>query len=271
MGVPGHTASASSRITYSGTVTVNAPNPKIRQQLLFTLRRVTMLRNPLSIIWPGLHIQSRLDSLLMLLFLTTAACSQSRASSALSDTPCYISDEWIKADQRLAVPVDYSGRTTVGEFCEWLTAAKGIRISASDRDGAADPAVFVNCSKLPIWKVLNAVWATMSYRGAQWIWERHPSGGQFTYRLTSAAYGRCVRQESQGLGSKSSSKETQPGCYRLPMALRTNKRTRLSTRLTLMTRSECMARLPIGCGPTFERSMKRYRAAQRRDSIWRWL
>jgi hypothetical protein len=101
-----------------------------------------------------------------------------------------------KEDDRLDRPVNLKFRkATVDELLAELSRQSGISIRAEERDGSGDELVAVFCNETPVSKILNALWATMSYQGGLWQWRRSNSPRGFRYSLSQPRSARDLRRK----------------------------------------------------------------------------
>lgn len=110
--------------------------------------------------------------------------------------PQNITAQMLQADARLDRVVTLRLRhATIAEALAEISKQSGVRISANERDGAADESVAVFCKDLPAHRILNALWATMSYQDGPWEWRRNGSKGSFVYVLLQPDAARKLRQK----------------------------------------------------------------------------
>lgn len=75
-------------------------------------------------------------------------------------------------DSRLSKRVTVvGGRMFVGELLEKLSQQTGVTITASDKDGADGERIAVYLKDTPLFDALDSLWALLSYRRAEWMWE----------------------------------------------------------------------------------------------------
>lgn len=87
-------------------------------------------------------------------------------------------------DTRLAKTVTVSeGRVCAGELLEKLSTAGGVSLTADARDGAADAQVAVFVKDRPLGEEMEQLWSLLSFKEAQWRWERNGAPGAFEYTL----------------------------------------------------------------------------------------
>src|SRR5687767_14386542 len=105
-----------------------------------------------------------------------------QAMPGLAET---ITPEMRREDSRLEKPVTVAlERARVGELLKALSEQTKVPLSASDKDGAADPVLRVDLRAVPLFEALDALWSLLSYKGARWHWVREDVDGQFRYSLT---------------------------------------------------------------------------------------
>ena len=90
----------------------------------------------------------------------------------------------LRDDPRLEQRITFSAASIqVGDLLDRLTTKTGVPIRAEEKDGAADPVVAVFVRDLPLRNLLDSLRSLMSYKGAEWKWERDGKPGAYTYAL----------------------------------------------------------------------------------------
>ncbi len=93
--------------------------------------------------------------------------------------------EMRREDPRLEQRVTLSAaRIQVGDVLERLAKQTGVPVRADERSGASDPEVTVYLRDLPLGDALDALWSLVSYKDAEWWWEREGKPGAYEYVLT---------------------------------------------------------------------------------------
>ncbi len=96
-----------------------------------------------------------------------------------------ISKSWRRQDPRLEQRVTVAApRLYVGDLLARLSSLSGVSIETGRlRDGTADERVTARLRECPLAEAMDALWSLLSYRGAEWHWNRTPSRGTFRYEL----------------------------------------------------------------------------------------
>lgn len=111
------------------------------------------------------------------LLLLAALCSP----AAVAASP--LAQAARREDPRLAKPVTLDGSSLfLGELAERLTQQTGVSISVVG-EGAADYRLCCAVRDRPLGDVLDALWSLMSYRQAEWHWERRKGVAGYSYCL----------------------------------------------------------------------------------------
>ncbi len=89
--------------------------------------------------------------------------------------------EDVRLEQRITVS---AARIQIGDLLERVSKATGVSIRAEEKDGASDPEVSVFLRGLPVADAMDSLWSLVSYKDAEWRWEREGKPGAYTYALT---------------------------------------------------------------------------------------
>lgn len=88
------------------------------------------------------------------------------------------------SDPRLSRTVEINvERMPIGQLLRRLAATSGVAIDANQSDGAADCLVSIWVRNAPLGDVLQGLWSLVSYRRAEWRWERSGKPGEWRYEL----------------------------------------------------------------------------------------
>jgi hypothetical protein len=85
----------------------------------------------------------------------------------------------------------------LGDLAERLTQQTGVPISLAG-EGAGDYRICCAIKERPLVEVMDAVWSLMSYRAAEWHWERRKGSAGLSYRLMRTLPARRLAQELRG-------------------------------------------------------------------------
>jgi len=96
-----------------------------------------------------------------------------------------ITSQMRRDDPRLAQRVSLTRpRLYVAELLAELSRQTGVELVAGDvGDGAGDEQVTAILRDVPLADALDALWSLVSYRGAEWHWQRLGKEGSYRYRL----------------------------------------------------------------------------------------
>lgn len=105
-----------------------------------------------------------------------------------------IRPEWVADDERLRVEVSVrEARITLGELLVQLSRQADVMLEPGSLDGSEDVAVCVVCNRAPLHRLLNAVWAAVSYRSARWEWRATGRAARARYQLVQPKEARDLR------------------------------------------------------------------------------
>lgn len=97
-------------------------------------------------------------------------------------------------DSRLEQPVTIHRRqTTVKDLLSELSRKTGLDLAVGEKDGSGDESITVWCDKTSLAKILNALWACMSYRGGCWEWKRTGEKTHYSYQFVQPESARQFR------------------------------------------------------------------------------
>jgi len=75
-------------------------------------------------------------------------------------------------------------RAYLGDLVPALLRASQVPVTLDDRNRAGDPRLTVYAREARVFDVLNAIWSTLSYRGAEWHWSVEGKAQSVRYRLS---------------------------------------------------------------------------------------
>jgi hypothetical protein len=108
-----------------------------------------------------------------------------------------ISPAMRKADKRLDMPITLSVRRAYfPDILKEIKKQTGVTLSMEERDPVSGLQITVECSEMPLSKVMNSLWSLVSSKEGEWVW--HRTEGQNTYQYTLVQPERA-RQRAENL------------------------------------------------------------------------
>lgn len=88
----------------------------------------------------------------------------------------------LKQDKRLEKPVSLStGRMPLKAVLDQFAAQTGVALTIDARDPSSGYPLLVECSQVPVGKMMNALYGLFSVQGGEWTWEQAGQAGAYTY------------------------------------------------------------------------------------------
>ncbi len=95
-----------------------------------------------------------------------------------------IDSDMRKEDSRLNKVVTISARRIyIGDLLELLTKQTSVALSAGRRDGSENAQIFINVRNIRLGDCLDGIWSLLSYKRAEYRWERTGEPGKYEYHL----------------------------------------------------------------------------------------
>jgi hypothetical protein len=102
-------------------------------------------------------------------------------SGAFADS---ITREMVEDDARLNTLLSItSSRLYVGDLLDRIGRQTGIKVTPRRSDRSGDDQILVCLRGVPAWRVMDGLWSLLSYKGAEYHWERTGSSAGFEYEL----------------------------------------------------------------------------------------
>jgi len=109
--------------------------------------------------------------------------------------PATVLAEDARLSQKLTLVAE---RVYLGDLIPALGRTSLVPIALDERNGAGDPRLTVYVRDARVFDVLNAIWSTLSYRGAEWHWSVEDKGRSVRYLLSrplrAAQIGAGIRE-----------------------------------------------------------------------------
>jgi hypothetical protein len=90
-------------------------------------------------------------------------------------------------DARLNTKINLpAAQLYVGELLERLSTQTGVSLQMNTQEEASGVLLLVCLNKVTLGEALDAVWSTLTYKGAEWRWERSGKPGAYQYFLVQS-------------------------------------------------------------------------------------
>ncbi len=130
--------------------------------------------------------------------LTQLPMSVAPAQTVISKQIKYdcLTPEMVKEDKRLLTPItmDHSSVSTADLLAD-ISKKIGVTLRTGANDGSGDDNFAVYCKDTPAYKILNALWSSVSNTVVFWSWERSSEGGTYAYRFRQPLLAQKFRQQ----------------------------------------------------------------------------
>lgn len=112
--------------------------------------------------------------------------SQSPVSSQTSSLPepLCLTSTMLSEDSRLEQKITLTyPDICLGELLEEISQKTGVVFTIDPDEGASGVYVLTRFKNLPLIEAMNAIWSSVSYKNAEWLWDREGKKGSYRYRL----------------------------------------------------------------------------------------